>query len=68
MLIELAFIACMISADDQCREENILAVDSTLLGCLVNAQAELAAWNQRHTAWQIKEFSCRYTRSVESKL
>ena len=68
MFIELAFVACLISAEEQCKEEKILAVEGTLLGCIVNAQAELAAWNQRYPGWQIKEFSCRYTRTAESEL
>ncbi len=67
MLIELAFIACMHTAVETCREEYIRSNEGTLMGCLIGAQAELAQWTNRHAEWQIKSYKCHYVDETAQK-
>lgn len=63
MWIELVFMACLVSAPQQCEEKTLLfdAYNNSLMTCMVFGQAELARWQSEHPAWIVDRHKCRFS-------
>lgn len=59
MLLELAFVACLSTSHDTCRDENLLFSDVPMRVCMSQGQAQLARWAVQHPDWVIRRWSCR---------
>lgn len=58
-MIALVFVACLQSSPTVCQEQNVLFTDQmTPMGCLMNAQPEMAKWKNTHPKWRISSFRC----------
>ncbi|SFU19652.1 hypothetical protein [Sedimentitalea nanhaiensis] len=64
-MIELVFVACIVSAKQDCREHSLVYLDITPMVCLMAAQPELAKWVQTHPAHRIKSWKCRGLENAE---
>ena len=58
-MIELVFVACLVTAPDQCRERSLTFTEITPQQCLMGAQPELAKWVSTHPNDRIKSWRCR---------
>lgn len=58
-MIELVFVACLVSAPEDCQERGLLFTDVSPMQCLMGAQPELAKWVESHPNQQIKSWRCR---------
>ncbi|MBK0399874.1 hypothetical protein H0I76_11790 [Limibaculum sp. M0105] len=58
-MIELVFVACLLSAPDRCEEKALQFVDVSHMACLMGAQPQLAEWTESHPKWRIARWSCR---------
>lgn len=59
-MIELVFIACLLSAPDRCEERSLQYVNvSSPMACMMGAQPELARWLESHPRWRVTRWSCR---------
>ncbi len=58
-MIELLFVACVVTAPEDCRERGLLFTDITPTQCAMGAQPELAKWSNTHPNMQIKSWRCR---------
>lgn len=57
-MIVLAFIVCLHSAPDTCRERNLTFTGVTPMTCMVQAQAVLAGWEAGHPRWRVSRWRC----------
>jgi hypothetical protein len=65
-VIELIFVACLRTDALQCDERSRLyTAEIGLMGCMVTAQAELAAWSETHPAFRVVRWSCRWADSTD---
>ena len=63
-MIELIFVACLKLAAASCEERSkVHAAEIGIMGCMVTAQAELAAWTEAHPRFQVVRWSCRWVGS-----
>ena len=60
MVIEIAFVACLIAAPDTCREERLLFADVPIMVCVTGAQAQLALWARDRPEWQVTSYRCGF--------
>jgi hypothetical protein len=61
-MIELAFVVCLRLMPDRCEDRSILYLpEITLMGCMMQAQPQLAAWCEAHPDLQVARWSCRLT-------
>ena len=58
-MIELAFVVCLLTADESCHEEWMLFDDVSVRACTTGAQAELAMWTGAHPGWRVVRWECR---------
>ncbi len=67
MMIELAFVACIATEPDTCRNKSLLYMDVPVMACLMQGQAQLASWTEQHPGWEIKSWRCQVhdTRTAE---
>lgn len=69
MWIELIVIACLHSTPADCREFNFQFSDETSLnGCMTQAQPYLARWSNSHPRWRIRRWKCAYGRTGEQRI
>lgn len=67
-MIELAFVVCLRSAPDLCEDRNILyAPEVTLMGCMLQAQPELAAWAEGHPDRRVARWTCQWSEDAETR-
>ena len=58
-MIVLAFVACLKSSPDICREYNLVFDDEiSSMTCLMQAQPRLAEWVETHPDWRIGRWRC----------
>ena len=63
-MIELIFVACLRLASDTCEERSELySAEIGITGCMVTAQAKLAAWSEAHPKFKVVRWSCRWAGS-----
>lgn len=63
-MIELIFIACLVSAPDRCEEKGLQFVDlPSPMACMMLAQPQLAQWAESHPRWRVAKWRCRYVGS-----
>lgn len=59
-MIELVFVACLLTGS-ACEERvQALLPDSGLMGCMLTAQQQLAQWTDRNPGYRIKRWSCSF--------
>lgn len=58
-MIELAFVACLVSSLEICEDQRLVFVEASAERCLSMAQPELARWANSHSGWRIKRWTCR---------
>lgn len=59
-MIELAFVVCLRFSPALCEERSIpLLGDVGLMGCMMEAQPQLAAWIQSHPDRQVARWRCQ---------
>lgn len=59
-MIELAFVACLVTAPTQCDERQLVFAEPiSQMQCLMGAQVELARWNEAHPNLRVAKWSCR---------
>jgi hypothetical protein len=60
-MLELFFVACLQTSPGACQERSILyQEDIGLMGCMLQAQPQLAEWSESNPGVTIKRWSCRY--------
>ena len=63
-MINLIFITCLKLAVDSCEERSkVYTEDIGIMGCMVTAQAELAAWVGAHPQFKVVRWSCGWVDS-----
>ena len=67
-MIELVFVACLLSAPERCEEKALLFADVTPMACMMGAQPQLAQWAETHPKWSIARWSCRLVDTREAKI
>jgi hypothetical protein len=64
-VVELIFVACLTLAPDSCEERSkVHAAEIGIMGCMLTAQAELAAWTESHRDFEVTRWSCRWMGSA----
>ena len=64
-MIELIFVACLrLAADLREERSKVHTAEIGIMGCMVTAQAELAAWTQAHPEFEVGRWSCRWVGSA----
>ena len=58
-MIELAFVACLLSAPDRCEEKALQFIDLSAHACVIGAQPQLAQWTSSHPKWSVARWTCR---------
>lgn len=58
-LIELVVAMCLITEPGTCKEQHFyFAEDTSLMGCMMQAQPFLADWTRTHGQWKIEKWHC----------
>jgi hypothetical protein len=61
MMIELAFVVCLRSLPVLCEERSMSYLpETTLMGCMMQAQPQLAEWSQQHPNLTVSRWTCQY--------
>lgn len=59
-MIELVFLACL-AAGGTCQERiQSFLPDVGIMGCMITAQAQLAAWSEANPGYRIETWRCMY--------
>ena len=58
-MIELAFIACLATAPQDCESHSLLFTEITPMACMMGAQPELAKWAETHPNFRVQSWKCR---------
>lgn len=59
-MMELVFVACLLSAPDRCEERSLQYVDvPSVMTCVMGAQPQLAEWAEAHPNWRVARWKCR---------
>lgn len=66
-MIELAFVACLSFAPNECENRSLLFTDVTPSQCMMGAQPELAKWIATHQNWRISSWKCRMLNTSEKE-
>ena len=60
VMLELAFMVCLRLAATECEERTIAMLPEVgIMGCMMQAQPELARWSEVHPNLTINRWSCR---------
>ena len=63
-MIELVFIACLISSPDRCEERGLQFINvPSPMACMMSAQPQLARWAERNPKWEVARWRCRFVGS-----
>lgn len=66
-MIELAFVACLAGSQSTCEDHSLLYADVSLMLCVMQGQAQLAAWAEHHPGWDIRRWTCRPHPSAQAE-
>ncbi len=58
-MIELVFVACLVTASDECQEQSLIYTDMSPMSCMMAAQPELAKWIEAHPKFKIRDWRCK---------
>jgi hypothetical protein len=58
-MIELIFVACLVSAPEQCENKALQFTDITPMACMMGAQPQLAQWANQHPKWRVASWKCK---------
>ena len=58
-MVELVFVACLLSSQDECQDRSLLFADISPMVCMIQAQSQLAEWAEAHPGWTIRRWSCQ---------
>ena len=65
-MIELAFVVCLRTMPDLCEQRSIAYLpDVGLMGCMMQAQPQLAQWSETHPNHTIARWTCQTTDTRE---
>ena len=64
-MIELVFVACLVSAPTECQEQSLLDTDISPMTCMMAAQPQLAQWAEQHPTYTVGRWSCRFVTSAQ---
>ena len=67
-MIELVFVACLVTVPDRCEEKALQFLDVTPMACMMGAQPQLAQWVEQHPKWRIARWSCRTVDQREARI
>ncbi|MEM1300220.1 MAG: hypothetical protein AAGH68_13185 [Pseudomonadota bacterium] len=68
-MIVLAFVACLQSSPDVCREQNLLFSEQmSPMTCLMQAQPRLAEWSNTHPGWRVASWRCGSSEQFGTKV
>lgn len=57
-MIELTLVACLLDAQDKCREERIYLELQTTMQCMMVSQIEVVKFIESHPKYFIKRWTC----------
>lgn len=58
-MIELAFVACLVTSPQECNDYSILFTEIGTMACMMGAQPELASWTEAHPNMTVARWTCR---------
>lgn len=58
-MVDLIFLACLLTAPEACEEKSMQFIDVTPMTCMMGAQPVLARWAVEHPQWQVTSWKCR---------
>lgn len=58
-MIEFVLVACLLGDPGDCRTEERLLADLTLIQCVAGAPFLVADWAKDHPDWQVRRHFCR---------
>ena len=58
-MIELAFVACLMTVPDTCEDRSLLYSGTSTGRCWLEATVALAGWAATHPDWEIGKWTCR---------
>jgi hypothetical protein len=59
-MIELLFVVCLKTMPAVCEERSLLSIENaSLMGCMMQAQPQLAEWCESHPKHSVVKWSCR---------
>lgn len=64
-MIELVFIACLASSENDCQQQSLLYTDMSPTACMMAAQPELAKWVEAHPKFRIAKWRCETVNFAE---
>ncbi len=68
-MIELVFVACLTAQPAACQEYRFLQMEgSNTHSCMMQAQAQLAQWNEQRPKMSIRRWSCQQVMIREALL
>ena len=60
-MIELVFVACLLSPQEFCDERHVLHLpDIGIMDCMMTAQPQMAKWVEAHPNYKITSWKCRW--------
>ncbi len=66
-MIHLVFVACLISSPELCDERTLSYVEPmSPMACAMQAQPELAKWNNSHPNYVIRKWRCEVDRNFRA--
>lgn len=69
MWIELIVAVCLLSTPTECRDMHFQFVEETTLhGCMFQAQPYMARWIDEHPQWRIKRWKCAISGESEIQI
>lgn len=57
-MIQLVFIACLISSPADCESKSLVFTEVSPMSCLMRAQPQLAEWTESHPKWKVTGWHC----------
>lgn len=58
-VIEIVFLACLVSDPQKCEEKGILLPHDSPYHCLLESSLHLSRWSNDHPGWVVAKFSCQ---------
>jgi hypothetical protein len=64
-MIELLFVACLVSEPDKCQNKALQFSDISPMQCMMGAQPQLAQWTNQNPKWHVKNWKCQTVNFAE---
>ncbi len=64
-MIELLFVACLVSEPDHCEKKALQFSDISPRQCMMGAQPQLAQWTNQHPKWRVAKWKCQAVNFAE---